>query len=479
MSACTRSDSSRPDAPQGARAGWRGFLLPAVAALAAAVAPPVLAQQPAPAPPAAQQTADAAAAALAALKGTYVRLANNANAVLWESPTPSPKSRIAIINTHADHNNNFEYFIGREMAVRGYRALNVNYYGAETEFEEFLAPIAAAVRYARSLPGVEKVVFATHSGGGPMLAFYQEVAEKGPSACQEPSRIYPCSGTNLANLPKVDGVLFLSANIGAPHRLVSLDPAVQNGQPRTRNPALDLYSPANGYDPAKNAAAYPPEFLSRYLAAVHARSDALLADAQAKLSAIKSAKGPYKDDEPFVVDGMAVNSTGARLNLADPNLMSQTHAPHLILKADGTTPVQIAKSVRAVGATAAADRDTLNETTQNTTVKHYLSFLALRTGADYAVTVDNVKGIDWRSSANSLPGNVENVTVPTLVMAGTCAIHLVFNEIVFDRSAARDKEFVAVEGATHNFTPCRPEFGDTRTRWFNHVDAWLSKPGRF
>ena len=101
---------------------------------------------------------------LDALKGTYVRLANNANAVLWESPNPSPKSRIVIVNTHADHNNNFEYFIGRELATRGYRALNLNYYGPETEFEEFLAPIAAAVRYARSLPGVEKVVFATHSG---------------------------------------------------------------------------------------------------------------------------------------------------------------------------------------------------------------------------------------------------------------------------------------------------------------------------
>ena len=69
--------------------------------------------------------------------------------------------------------------------------------------------------------------------------------------------------------------------------------------------------------------------------------------------------------------------------------------------------------------------------------------------------------------------------LPTLVMAGTCAIHMVFNEITCDHSAATDKEFVAVEGATHNFTPCRPEFGDTRKAWFDYVDAWLSKPGRF
>ena len=65
----------------------------------------------------------------AALKTTYVRLANNANAVLVESSEPSPKRRIVAINTHPDHNNNFEYFIGRELAARGYRALLVNYYG--------------------------------------------------------------------------------------------------------------------------------------------------------------------------------------------------------------------------------------------------------------------------------------------------------------------------------------------------------------
>jgi len=138
------------------------------------------------------------------LKSTYVRLANNANAVLWENPTPGPKGRIVAINTHPGHNNNFEYFIGRELVTRGYRAVLLNYYGPETTMEEFFPAIAAAVKYARSLPGVEKVVFATHSGGGPELTFYQEIAEKGPAACQEPNRLSPCKGNGLAGLPKVD-----------------------------------------------------------------------------------------------------------------------------------------------------------------------------------------------------------------------------------------------------------------------------------
>jgi len=36
-----------------------------------------------------------------------------------------------------------------------------------------------------------------------------------------------------------------------------------------------------------------------------------------------------------------------------------------------------------------------------------------------------------------------------------------------------------VEGATHNFTACRPEYGDTMARTFDYLDAWLMQPGRF
>jgi len=408
-------------------------------------------------------------------KTTFVPLLNNANALLIESPQPGPNSRIVAIQTHPDHANNFNYGILRELAARGYRALALNYYGPETEFEEFLPPIAAAVKYARSLPGVEKVVFTTHSGGGPALTYYQEIAEKGPAACQEPSRIYPCRGKNLIGLPKVDGLLLLEINIGAPHRMLSLDPAVESSHPTGRDPSLDLYAAANGFDSATNTASYHAPFVKRFNAGVHTRYSRLVADAQARLKAIAAGTGPYKDDEPLVIAGMAENSVGARLNLADPRLLSRTHGTHLHLKADGSKPVEIIKSTRAAAATPLEDRDTLGETTQNKTVRHFLSFLAVRTTPDYAITEDSIKGVDWRSSANSAVGNVENITIPTLVMAGTCAIHVVPLETVFDHSIAKDKEFVGVEGANHGFQPCRPEFGDTRKKAFDYVEAWLNK----
>ena len=115
-----------------------------------------------------------------AAKRTYLRLSSDANAVLVEPKTPSPHEHIVAINVHPDNVNTFEYFIGRELAKRGYRTIEVNYYGEEKTFEEFLPPIAAAIRYARSLPGVDTVILTGHSGGGPELTYYQEIAEKGP-----------------------------------------------------------------------------------------------------------------------------------------------------------------------------------------------------------------------------------------------------------------------------------------------------------
>src|SRR5580658_761148 len=109
--------------------------------------------------------------AAAPVKTTYVRLAGNANALLIEPVKPSPKERILAINTHPA-NNNFEYFAGRQMVARGYRVLEVNYYGAERTMEEYLPPLGAALRYARGVPGVKTVVLLGHSGGGPELSYY-------------------------------------------------------------------------------------------------------------------------------------------------------------------------------------------------------------------------------------------------------------------------------------------------------------------
>jgi pimeloyl-ACP methyl ester carboxylesterase len=419
------------------------------------------------------------------LKRTYVSLTDygfkaahdsDANAVLVESPTNNRNARIAVINTHPKNRNNFEYFVGTIMAERGYRVIEVNDYGPEMA-EDLLQPVAAAVRYARSLPGVEKVILVGHSGGGPVLSYYEEIAEKGPAACQEPNRLYPCKADTkrLENLPKADALLLLEVNTGAVHRSLSLDPAIDSANPRTRDPALDMYAAHNGFDPKTNTASYSSEFVKRYQAAQRARNERVLAQAKGMLKDIDDGKALFKDDEPFLVPGMSESSSGARLNLADPKVLGKTHGKHKVLKADGTMPVEIVPMIRKPAATKASSRDTLDSTAQSMTVREFLSMGSITMTPDFAITEDTIKGVDWRSSGNSPIGNVQNISAPTLVMAGNCMIHMVPMELIFDHSAAKDKEFVAVDGGDHDFEPCRPEFGDTQKRTFDYIDAWLAK----
>jgi len=419
-------------------------------------------------------------AVLQAQTRTFVKLTNNANALIAGPETPDPKrARIAVLLTHPDHVNTFNYFLGDELSKRGYRVMMMNYYGPEQVYEEFLPPLAAAIKHLKSLPGVERVVLAGHSTGGAVLTYYQDVAENGPKACQGPDRIYPCSGKNLNELPRADGVMVLDSSAGAFERLIALDPSVDGARPRVHQPEVDLFNSANGFDPGTRAGTYSLQFVSSYLAAQSARQAALIRAASDRLAKIENGAGDYKDDEPFVIPGSSVHAyDGARLDLADLRFLSRTHAAHPLLKADGSVSTQILHSTRPPLAVP-DNMDRLNQTTLNTTVRHFLSFLAIGTGSNYKVTEDGVTGVMWRSVPNSIPGNIQGIKVPSLFMAATCAPHLVFTEIAYDLSPARDKEFLGVDGANHEFRPCKPEYGDTAAHAFDYVDGWLMKAGRF
>jgi pimeloyl-ACP methyl ester carboxylesterase len=410
-------------------------------------------------------------------KTTFLQLTNSSNAVLIEPVTLNSRSRIVVIRTHPEHVNNLNTD-GRPLVDYGYRVMALNYYGREQIYYEFIPPLAAAIKAARAIPGVEKVVLLGFSTGGPEVTSYQDVAENGPKACQEPGRVYKCDGKGLDNLPKADGVMLLESAAGAPERTDALNPAVSPHDWHVVHPELDMFSPKNGYDPATKSATYSAEFLKQYFAAQAARAAQLIEEAQARLAKIEKGEGAFKDDEPFVVVGTTLAINGARPLLADTRLMGHVHAPHMLLKADGSRPV-IAYPLVMDPEASAQGNDQLFSNTQDTTVKTYLSFQALRVSPDYHMTEDNIVGVDWRSVPNSLEGNVQGIRVPTLFVSGTCAPHIVYQEIAYDLSAAKDKDLVGVEGANHGLTACKPEYGDASKRAYDYVDSWLMNPGRF
>lgn len=413
-------------------------------------------------------------------KTQYIKLPHQSEGLLYEPATLS-QPRIAILFTHPGRNN-FDNVIGREMARRGYRALMLNYRGkaeyGEAEPEAYLPGISDAARYLRTIPGVERVILVGHSGGGHLVGLYGGVAEKGPAFCSGPEKIYPCATRGLAGLEKLDGIVFLDATLGAFHQMSAIDPAMATSG-TGRNTRLDMIAPANGYDVATRRASYPADFVKRFYGAQSARNDQIIDGALARLHAIEAGKADFADDEPLVVRGMGVRAAGARLYQTDLSLAAHTRQPHLLLRADGTAASSVIASVRAPMKQSLAEKGRSLETmAQDTTVRRFLATSAIRTTPAYAITPDNILGVEWNSAYNSTPGMAEGITVPALVMTMSCHYLLVPGEIIYDHLASRDKSYVAVEGANHEFAPCRADFGDTQTRTFDYLDSWL-REGRF
>ncbi|MCC7463547.1 MAG: hypothetical protein IT480_13930 [Gammaproteobacteria bacterium] len=411
-------------------------------------------------------------------QATYVRLdARQAEGLLYEPVKPGANYRVALVYTFP--RATFDAAAPVEMASRGYRALLVTPYAENTSPLDGLAETSAGVAYLRSLPGVERVVIMGHSGGGQLMALYANLALNGPAACQNPEMIYPCRSEDVSGLARPDGLVLLDPSPGTINPASAVDPAYDADNRRSRAD-LDMYNPANGYDPETGSAAYPAGFRRKYYAAQSRRNMQLIDHALARLKLIEQGKGAFQGDEPLVAVGTVNGGNAARLYHTDLSLQSRTRQPHLLLRADGSTSQQVITSVRAPSGTRDINNiGKLSYGAINTTVRGYLANYALRTTRDFAITADDIIGVDWKSGMRSTPYNATGITVPTLVLVMSCYYFVTSSEIIYDHLAAPDRTYAAVEGALHGFTPCRPEYGDTLKRTFDFVDDWLSRPGRF
>lgn len=193
------------------------------------------------------------------------------------------RPRVALIATH--YNVDFaEHYMGPLMAARGYGFLgwNTRYRGAEPYFtlDHALVDIGVGVRWLREEAGVESVVLLGNSGGGSLMAAYQ-------SQATEPS-LRPLLGQPVAeaalDLPPADYYVSTNAHPGRPEVLTAwFDPSVvDETDPTSVDPALDMYDPANGPP-------YSDEFVRRYRAAQEARNHRITAWALEELERVRKA----------------------------------------------------------------------------------------------------------------------------------------------------------------------------------------------
>jgi len=319
-----------------------------------------------------------------------------------------------------------------------------------------------------------------HSGGGPLMSIYQAVAENGPSYCQKPERLVKC-GDDLRGLPPADAIVFADAHAGNPvQALRSLNPSVTiDGGKRYVDPALDPFDEKNGFNP-NGPSHYSKTFQDRYFAAQAKRMNELIDRALAIQERIKKGDYPYPDDDILLIPSGGNPGAGAggdaKLATLDPAIadLQSTARPEKLLKNDGNIVTQIVKSVEVAEPGMAKTNRAFDTGTKIFTLKSFLTANATR-----ATNANN--GIDYCSSNNSTTCAVQSISVPILIAAMGAYQFIRDDEIIFDKSSSRDKDYFVLEGAVHGFTPCtacettRGQYSNSVRNLFDYIRDWTNK----
>lgn len=234
--------------------------------------------------------------------------------VLWctRHRAAAGPGRTAMVFVHPSSNFMGHYALG-PMAELGVDAVGMTtrYIGNESTLllENCVLDIGSVIAYLRG-EGYEKVVLVGNSGGGGLVALYQNQAEK-PTITSS-----PCGGgpdLTRALLPPADSLVMLMAHPGRNTVLTEkLDPAVlDEADPFHRDPDLDLFEPGNGPP-------YSPSFLERYRAAQIARNVRITEWARGRLALLPELSRGRVDDLPFTVHATMADPRNLDLTL-DPS----------------------------------------------------------------------------------------------------------------------------------------------------------------
>ena len=402
----------------------------------------------------------------------YVRL-GQVNAARYV-PDTGPAPHIAFITAHRTANT-----IGSstctELAARGFMAIcfETRYRNDDIgiQWEKLPYDVKAVMDYARSQPGITRVILLGHSGGSPMMSLYQAIAEKGKEVCERPEMFTSCADEDYGTFTPADAMVFPDAHPGNPvQALRSLNPSVTvvNGE-KTITPELDLYSPANGYRP-DGSSEYSAEFIQRYYAAQSAKMNELIAYVQGVQARIASGDYAYEDDDYILMPGGNAVIAHAAPNLV-PELLS-TRNPTKLMKNDGSFVTGIVKSVMVADEDLAAGARSLDGTAIHR-LSTFMSSVAVRSR-------ESLIDIDYCSAINSTTCLVQDITVPTVFMAMGGYKFIRDHEIMYENAAATDKDFVVIEGALHGYEPCTRcettpgQFANSTRNTFDYIRDWAN-----
>src|SRR5262249_45392065 len=131
--------------------------------------------------------------------------------------------------------------------------------------ERLILDVAASIMRLRER-GFARVVLVGNSGGGAPVSFYQSQAGPAPPGRLEDTAAGDPCDLNKHELPPADGLVQLATHLGQGKLMLEIiDPSlVDESDPLSLDPSLDMYDEANGFRPLPAVSKYSGEFLARY-----------------------------------------------------------------------------------------------------------------------------------------------------------------------------------------------------------------------
>jgi hypothetical protein len=295
-----------------------------------------------------------------------------------------------------------------------------------TIHEVLLADVAAAMTHLRGR-NFDFIVLLGNSGAGSLYSLYQAQAVTAPPGRLTDTAAGDPYDLNTFNMPSADGMIFLGAHLGAGRILqTEVDPSViDEGDPPSCDPELDMYNPENGFREPPEPSTYAEDFLARYRAAQAIRVARIDAIARNHISNQRAFRTLAEND----VDASAENVAAIRRRA----LLGRYMQVHRLDANPGSIDPTLQPSKRTYGSLMSARPDLSNYAEPGTKVLTPRAWLSSWSGLSSRAAV-----------LQSLP----KITIPTFVAnySADNAIYPTSSDRIYEQSPAADKSRAEFEG---------------------------------
>jgi pimeloyl-ACP methyl ester carboxylesterase len=373
--------------------------------------------------------------------------------LLYRPAGTRPTVGVHLMHPRTDQSQNYNILplVRAGYAVLGRSGRSVNNDTA-TVHETLLCDVLAGVELLHE-QGCDQVILLGNSGGAPLAAFYQSQSRLRPS--ERLTDTAAGDPIDLTALVPADGIVLIGGHPGEAASLLKwIDPSlVDEADPFSVDPALDMYDERNGFRPLPEGSRYSPEFLGGFRAAQPERVARIDAMARAFLADRREARRRMEDASGS--ERMELERQAASLH-------------HLVIHRTMADPTFVDLSIEPDDRRISSYNNDLRPDLQNYG-KGVAEFLTPE------AWLSTWSGLSSRAGTI---GCLRSVPNPLLIVhyAGDVITRVSEAEAMLRASAAEDKTMVTVRHADHYGFVIGPggSGGERTTEGTDAVVAWIA-----